>query len=34
MIDTAHSPSLTVALDIADKAIKLAAVVIDGLWTW
>jgi hypothetical protein len=34
MIDGAVHPSISFALDIADKAIKFVAVFIGGLWTW
>jgi hypothetical protein len=34
MIDNPPHSNLSVALDIVDKAIKLVAVFIGGLWTW
>ena len=34
MIDSTSHPNLSIALDIADKLIKLAAVLIGGAWTW
>jgi hypothetical protein len=34
MIQSTAHPTLTFALDIADKLIKLAAVLIGALWTW
>lgn len=34
MLDTPAHPSLTLALDLADKVIKLIAVILGGLWTY
>jgi hypothetical protein len=34
MIDIPHHPIASFLLDVADKAIKLSAVAIGGLWTW
>ncbi len=34
MVDVNPHPELSFALDVADKAIKLAAVLLGGVWTY